>query len=148
MINRYLRSWCIGLYCALVGAQASAGITLSATRLIFDGVHNEVSINVRNTGNDSLIQSWIDSDNPKMASVPFVVTPPLARVSAGEQQLMRVIYEGAGMPSDKESVFWLNVQEIPQADKTQKSLQLAVSQRIKVFFRPVGLQADAYLAPT
>ena len=52
------------------------------------------------------------------------------------------------MPDDKESVVWLNVQEIPQAAKTQNTLQLAVRQRIKVFFRPSGLNANAYLAPT
>jgi P pilus assembly chaperone PapD len=76
------------------------------------------------------------------------VTPPLARVAGNEQQLLRVIYEGTGMPGDRESVVWLNVQEIPQASKTQNTLQLAVRQRIKVFFRPSGLNANAYLAPT
>lgn len=71
----------------------------------------------------------------------------MARVSGQEQQLLRVIYEGKGMPTDKESVVWLNVQEIPQASKTQNTLQLAVRQRIKVFFRPAGLESNAYQAP-
>ncbi len=148
MFNRHFLSLCVGLHCALIAAQASAGISLSATRLIFDGEHKEVSIKVRNSGEDLLIQSWLDSDVPGASSVPFAVTPPLARILGKEQQLLRVIYEGVGMPTDKESVVWLNVQEIPQAAKTQNTLQLAVRQRIKVFFRPAGLAGKAYLAPT
>ncbi|CAM3860776.1 Chaperone protein EcpD precursor [compost metagenome] len=148
MLVRQPLSFCLGILGMLAVAQASAGISLSGTRLVFDGKHKEAGITVRNTGDDVLIQSWVDSDGPDSTPVPFAVTPPLARVTGNEQQLLRVIYEGTGMPSDKESVVWLNVQEIPQAAKTENTLQLAVRQRIKVFFRPSGLTANAYLAPT
>ncbi|WP_339495448.1 fimbrial biogenesis chaperone [Pseudomonas sp. RA_105y_Pfl2_P56] len=141
-------SLCLGLQCLLIAVQASASISLSATRLVFDGEHKETNIKVRNNGDDLLIQSWIDSDDPKTGSAPFAVTPPLAKIAGKQQQLLRVIYEGAGMPADKESVVWLNVQEIPQASASANTLQLAVRQRIKVFFRPTGLTSKAYLAPT
>ena len=148
MFCRHSLSFCLGLLGVLMTTQVDAGISLSATRLVFDGKHKEAGITVRNNGEDVLIQSWVDSDVPGATSVPFAVTPPLARVAGNEQQLLRVIYEGTGMPVDKESVVWLNVQEIPQATKTQNTLQLAVRQRIKVFFRPSGLNANSYLAPT
>ncbi|ALI02907.1 fimbrial chaperone [Pseudomonas sp. FW306-02-F02-AA] len=147
MFNRRFISLCMGLHCAFLATHASAGISLSATRLVFDGEHKEVSIKVRNNGDDLLIQSWIDSDS-NVGSAPFAVTPPLAKILGKQQQLLRVIYEGTGMPADKESVVWLNVQEIPQTSTTKNTLQLAVRQRIKVFFRPAGLTAKAYLAPT
>ncbi|MDF9620560.1 molecular chaperone [Pseudomonas entomophila] len=140
--------FCVGLFGLLVANQAMAGISLSSTRLVFDGQHKEAGITVRNSGEDVLIQSWIDTDASETAAVPFAVTPPLVRVSGDEQQILRVIYEGTGMPTDRESVVWLNVQEIPQASKTKNTLQLAVRQRIKVFFRPAGLKSDAYLAPS
>ena len=145
MFKRHTLSLCMGLLGLLAASQATAGISLSSTRLIFDGSHKEAGITVRNNGEAVLIQSWVDTDNTPNA--PFAVTPPLARVNGLEQQLLRVIYEGAGMPADRESVVWLNVQEIPQASKLQNTLQLAVRQRIKVFFRPAGLKAEAYLAP-
>lgn len=148
MFKRHFLSACIVFQCALMASHANAGISLSATRLIFDGSHKEASINVRNNGDDLLIQSWIESDDPNSNSVPFAITPPLARIIDNQQQLLRVIYEGGGMPGDKESVVWLNVQEIPQASNIKNTLQLAVRQRIKVFFRPPGLAAKAYLAPT
>ncbi len=147
MFVRHTLSFCAGLLGLFVVNQAMAGISLSGTRLIFDGSHKEASITVRNTGEDVLIQSWVDANADNASAVPFAVTPPLVRVSGAEQQLLRVMYEGAGMPADRESVVWLNVQEIPQTSKTQNTLQLAVRQRIKVFFRPAGLKGDAYLAP-
>ncbi|MED7670089.1 molecular chaperone [Pseudomonas moraviensis subsp. stanleyae] len=146
MFLRSSLSLCVGLLGLFVVNQAMAGISLSSTRLIFDGKHKEAGITVRNSGADVLVQSWVDTDNDE-ASVPFAVTPPLVRVSDSEQQILRVIYEGTGMPSDRESVVWLNVQEIPQSAKTANTLQLAVRQRIKVFFRPAGLNNSAYRAP-
>lgn len=145
MFRRHSLSFCLGILGVFMVTQADASISLSTTRLVFDGKYKEAGVTVRNSGEDVLIQSWVDSDS---TSVPFAVTPPLVRVAGKEQQLLRVIYEGTGMPSDKESVVWLNVQEIPQVAKTQNTLQLAVRQRIKVFFRPSGLNANAYLAPT
>ena len=147
MFYRHSLSLCAGLLGLLVANQAMAGISLSSTRLVFDGQHKEAGITVRNSGADVLIQSWIDTDSSETAAVPFAVTPPLVRVSGDEQQILRVIYEGAGMPTDRESVVWLNVQEIPKASKTENTLQLAVRQRIKVFFRPAGLKNNAYQAP-
>jgi len=148
MFYRHTLSLCVGLLGLFVVDQAVAGISLSSTRLVFDGKHKEAGITVRNSGEDVLIQSWVDTDSSETGAVPFAVTPPLVRVSDNEQQILRVIYEGTGMPNDRESVVWLNVQEIPQAAKTENTLQLAVRQRIKVFFRPAGLQNNAYLAPT
>ncbi|MGC3931526.1 fimbrial biogenesis chaperone [Pseudomonas glycinis] len=148
MFLRPSLSFCVGLLGLFAVNQAMAGISLSSTRLIFDGKHKEAGITVRNSGADVLIQSWVDTDSDTAATAPFAVTPPLVRVSGEEQQILRVIYEGAGMPTDRESVVWLNVQEIPQSAKTANTLQLAVRQRIKVFFRPAGLKNNSYLAPT
>ncbi|MGE8143779.1 fimbrial biogenesis chaperone [Pseudomonas frederiksbergensis] len=144
-----LTKWVIGLAAAvwifsIDNAQAS--ISLSGTRVIFNGEHKEANITVRNGAGDVLIQSWIDNGTDDNATVPFVVTPSLARLPANQQQLLRVLYEGKGLPTDRESVLWLNVQEIPQASGRENVLQLAVRQRVKVFFRPAGLPAQASLA--
>ncbi|WP_429179136.1 fimbrial biogenesis chaperone [Aeromonas salmonicida] len=127
---------------------ATASISLSATRLIFDGKQNEASINVKNDGGqDVMIQTWLESDAGSNQLPPFAITPPLAKLKGGERQLLRALYQGHGLPQDKESVFWLNVQEIPLAVKGQNVLQLALLQRIKVFYRPAGLTQDPATAP-
>lgn len=131
-------------------SQAQAAITLSSTRVVFEGNKKEASVTVRNLGTDErLIQSWLDSDRPgtTSASIPFAVTPPLAHMAGQGQQILRVLFKGAGVPTDKESVFWLNVQEIPKAAEGENILQLAVRQRIKFFYRPSGLPGTAKEAP-
>ena len=132
----------------LVATEVFASISLSATRVIFDGSRKEANITVRNGGQNVLVQSWIDSDQTEHVELPFAITPPLARVVANQQQLLRILYEGSGMPLDKESVVWLNVQEIPQTSAADINvLQLAVRQRVKVFFRPANLPGEAAQAP-
>ena len=125
-----------------------ASIGLSATRIIYKEAQKEASINVNNSGNkDAVIQTWLERDDNDLQPPPFAVTPPLAKIKANQRQLLRVLYQGSGLPHDRESVFWLNVQEIPLAAEGENVLQLAVMQRIKVFYRPVGLTGESHLAP-
>lgn len=146
MLRRTI-SACLGALSLVLASHVYAGISLSSTRIVFNSADKEASITVRNGGQPVLIQSWLDNGETSDTPAPFAVTPPLARLPANEQQLLRILYEGRGMPADRESVVWLNVQEIPQAIEGQNTLQLAVRQRIKVFFRPAGLAGEAQLAP-
>lgn len=130
-------------------SNAHAALALSATRLILEEKDNQVSVTARNHGKQPIaLQSWLEQGEKKPNEIPFVVTPSLARLPANQPQVLRLLYRGQGMPSDKESVLWLNAQEIPQVAKTQNTLQIAIRQRIKVFYRPKGLPGDANDAPT
>ncbi|SSW64572.1 fimbrial biogenesis chaperone [Achromobacter agilis] len=134
----------------LYGACAQASISLSATRIIVLESKQEASISVRNSGTPVLVQSWLESNTAGTSDdLPFAVTPPLAKVAAPGQQLMRVLYAGghSGLPRDRESVMWLNVQEIPQSTGGDNQLQIAVRQRIKVFFRPTMIEGASTDAP-
>ena len=136
------------IFSSVMYSQAHASIMLGATRIIYEGNNKEASVTVQNLGNSELlVQSWLDSDTDATASIPFAVTPPLAHMAGKSRQVLRVLFEGTGVPANKESVFWLNVQEIPQASEKENVLQLAVRQRIKLFYRPVGLSGDIRLAP-
>ncbi|MCY1448031.1 putative fimbrial chaperone YadV [compost metagenome] len=94
-----------------------------------------------------MIQSWMETENSNdTQDVPFAITPPLSRLGANKQQTLRILFQGQGLPTDRESVFRLSVQEIPQKAKSDNTLQIALRQRIKVFYRPVdlpGAPADA-----
>ncbi len=130
-------------------AGANASISLSATRVIYDGNQKEASLNVLNNSNhETLIQSWLERGENSKSSMLFAVTPPLAKIKGNQKQLLRILYLGSGLPQDKESVFWLNVQEIPQQAEGKNNLQLALRQRVKLFYRPAGLTGSASLAPT
>jgi len=129
----------------LSSSLAWAGIQLGGTRVILAAPAKEASLPVINRGaEDLMIQSWVDAgENDSARDVPFVITPALARLDGGKQQSLRVLYQGQGLPTDKESVFWLSVQEIPQKSKGQNVLQIAIRQRIKLFYRPANLPGKA-----
>lgn len=129
----------------LSASMANAGITLDGTRVVFAAPAKETSVVVRNQGSDDImVQSWVEPDrNGPSADVPFVVTPPLVRLGGEKQQTLRILYQGQGLPTDKESVLWLAVQEIPQKSKIENALQIAIRQRVKLFYRPVNLPDTA-----
>lgn len=141
-----IRYACFSLAMILT-AGAQAGIVLNTTRIIYPAKDKEVSFGVHNRGGgEILLQSWLESDAKGTVDLPFVIIPALARMPGDGKQLLRIMYAGVDMPMDRESVFWLNVQEIPQA-AAANALQIAIRQRIKVFFRPQGLKAEPAQAP-
>ncbi|WP_026044312.1 fimbrial biogenesis chaperone [Burkholderia stagnalis] len=124
-----------------------AGITLDGTRVVLAAPSKEASVMVRNRAPaDVMIQTWMDASDGK-SDVPFAITPALSRLGGEKQQTLRILYYGQGLPADRESVFWLNVQEIPQKAKGENTLQIAVRQRIKFFYRPTGLPGKVEEAP-
>lgn len=142
-------------WCALVclANPAHAGIALSASRLVYPENVREISLVVRNEStHEILLQSWLEAveplaNGPSTAALPLAITPALAHMKGKARQTLRIMYSGAGFPADRESLAWLNVQEIPQTSAVDNVLQLAIRQRIKVFFRPTGIEADIRLAP-
>ncbi|CAI1674717.1 TPA: fimbria/pilus periplasmic chaperone [Serratia fonticola] len=136
---------------ALFSTHSLASIVINGTRVIYPSDQKEVSVRLDNTGNSPvLIQSWLDTGDinakPAAIKVPFILSPPINRVEGGKGQTLRISYSGGSLPMDKESVFWLNVLEVPakkQAKSDENYLQMAFRSRIKVFYRPAGLAGNA-----
>lgn len=131
----------------------TGGFSLGSTRVIYDEAKNQASITVINTAKASpfLAQSWLEpySHSPDTknisAKAPFMVTPPLYRQDEGKNTL-RIVRTGGELPSDRESVFWLNVKAIPSAPKSlqdKNSVQFAYVLRVKMFYRPQNIVGDA-----
>ncbi|MBW7981708.1 fimbrial biogenesis chaperone [Enterobacillus tribolii] len=120
---------------------AQAGVVVGGTRLVYDGNKKESSLNIRNPDKIAyLIQSWVDMPDDVSGKAPFVITPPLFRLDSGQNNVLRVVRAGGNLPSDKESIFWLNVKSIPSAEMKDNTLQIAVKTRIKLIFRPNGVK--------
>ncbi len=121
---------------------ALASIQIGATRVIYHAAEKDVSVQIANPGKyPVLLQSWTDDGqadtSPDMMRTPFILTPPLTRVNAEAGQTLRLSYTGTPLPEDRESVYWLNVLEIPPKDaKNNNQIQVAFRSRIKLFFRP------------
>lgn len=129
---------------------AHGAVSLSGTRLVFDGRFPEASIEARNrSDHEVLLQVWLkdprhDDDAPD-ATVPFVVTPHLVQLPARGREQLRLLYQGQGMPEDRESLLHLYVLEIPRRVDGARQLSIALRQRINVFYRPRGLASDPAL---
>ncbi len=135
---------------------AAAGIVVDGTRVVYPAAKREVTIQIRNPGvTPSLVQAWLDAGNPYAkpgeSKVPFVMTPPLFRLDPTKAQSLRLVYTHEPLPVDRESLFWLNVLDIPPRaapnPELPNQLELAFKHRMKVFFRPAGLTGSAAGAP-
>jgi P pilus assembly chaperone PapD len=129
----------------LITTSVQAGIVIGGTRLIYEGNKKEASITVNNPDKvPYLIQSWVDgelvSGQSKAEKAPFLATPPLFRLDAERQNVLRVVRAGGSLPEDRESIFWMNIKSIPYAEKKENTLQIAIKTRIKMIYRPVGVK--------
>lgn len=139
--------WISALIVALLALApcAQATVKIEGTRLIYFGQYKEASINIVNQSSSELaVQSWVTrEDDDATSPVPFAVVQPLVRLDAQQHHLLRILYAGAGLPSDVESMFLLNVMEIPLKPEAADSVQFAVRQRLKLFYRPAGLAGSS-----
>ncbi|MFJ3045589.1 molecular chaperone [Herbaspirillum chlorophenolicum] len=130
---------------AMHGASV-ASVVISGTRVVFPSNEKEVTIRLSNEGQQpGLVQVWLDEGDPQAApehiNVPFVLTPPMFRIEPGKGQTVRMLYNQSPLPQDRESVYWLNMLEVPPKpeDGDANYIQMAFRTRIKVFFRPKEL---------
>lgn len=157
LLNRFNPNRGLLALCLITGLSfqsAQAGVVISGTRQIYPEQNREISIRLTNDDrhHPRLVQAWIDSGDEKVSAeqseAPFSLTPPVFRMDAGKSQVMRLTYTREPLPADKESLFWLNVLEIPanlpqqEVTDTQEEtsqLRFAFRLRTKVFFRPKNL---------
>ena len=133
------------LFLSLISATASAGIKIDRTRLIYNEGDNGVVLNVTSLEKqEMLIQSWLTEADGKRETQELMLVPPVQQLAPGQTRAVRVLRKGGALPRDRESVFWLHVQEIPKKDASRtNTLKLAVRNSIKVFWRPAAIAKEA-----
>ena len=127
----------------------AGGVVMGATRVIYNGAEKEAAITVKNkgTGYSYLIQSWVEDKSGNKDSA-FLVTPPLFSLPSDKESVLRIVRAGGNIPSDRESVYWLSVKAIPPKGENEgNALQLAIKTRMKLFYRPAGLEGKPAESP-
>ena len=131
---------------------SDASIMINGTRFIYNASDKEVTVVVLNKAKRSvLMKAWTDTgdESSKADSIktPFIITPPLVRIDGDKEQTYRLrLVDGAdSLPKDRESVFWINLLEVPpkiasaedsQRSESKDTIQLAFQYRLKIFYRP------------
>lgn len=152
---------CVVFAHSVFAAEPSSGITLHSTRVVYpQSAQGGVTLSLTNNAETAyLVQSWIrpwemqDSAVKVASPAPFLVTPPLQRLSGKETLALRIRLTRNELPTDRESLFALMVKAIPSQSTGRETgqgdavsgarLVLAVETHLKLFYRPDGLKADA-----
>lgn len=139
-----------GFYALIISSiimPAHAGIVIYGTRIIYPAEKKEVLVQLMDQGGrSSLVQSWIDDGDtslpPEKIQVPFLLTPPVAKVASDSGQQLKIKAMPNMLPGNKESLFFLNVLDIPPNNPESAGknvLKFAMQNRIKLFYRPKGI---------
>jgi len=137
------------LACLLLGASglwlpaSHAALTINSTRVVFEGGKRNVAVTVTNpSGKPFAVQTWVNTQaDDQTTAVPFMASPPLFRLNARKEQQVQIHGLPNTLPQDRESLFYFNVQEIPQREaEGGNQLNIALRTRIKLFYRPAGLR--------
>lgn len=136
---------------AMISNANAGGIALGTTRVIYPQGDKQVSLPVINssTNNAFLVQSWVANADQSKSS-DFILTPPLFVMHPKKENTLRIMYVGPELPTDRESVFYLNSKAIPAVDKSKlqgNTLQIATQSVIKLFIRPKKLPTPSIDAP-
>lgn len=124
-----------------------ANVIITGTRVIYPENADSIAVQLTNNSQTvSLVQSWIDNGDenstPENSDAPFYLSPPIVKIEGLQGQQLKIKKIDKALPSRIESVFYLNVLDIPKTPDTAKgknTIQLATRSRIKVFYRPIGL---------
>lgn len=145
----------LALLTVFTATLVQASVVITGTRVIYPGDAREKTVQLTNNdGFPNVIQAWIDIDDPASmpdtARGPFVVSPSISRMAPGSGQTLRILYTGSGLPQDRESLFHLNVLQIPPrntAKAEQNLMLLMLRNRLKLFYRPTGIAGSPEQLP-
>jgi chaperone protein EcpD len=139
---------------ALAGVRnAHAGVVLANTRVVFPGDARDVTVRLSNrNAYPVLVEAWVEHGVSDVVDtpLPFATTPPLFRIDPGKGQALRVHRLPGALATDRETLFWLNVLDVPPdlpATQDASAMKIALRTRVKLFHRPAGLPGSAAKAP-
>jgi len=123
---------------------AIAAVNLDRTRIIYNASDKSVSVMLENQSKELpyLAQVWLENAQGEKITSPLVALPPMQRIDAGQKSQIRILQlpETAGLPKDRESLFYFNVREVPPKSDMSNVMQVAIQSRVKLFFRPAELR--------
>ena len=123
----------------MVVSSAWGALSVDQSRYIFEGDKDALSIVVENASPQTYGgQTWIENIKETDMRPTFVVTPPFFKVPGNGKQVLRVIKALEQMPEDKESIYWVSLQEIPPKNP-DGGLSVALRTKVKLLYRPASL---------
>lgn len=126
---------------------AFATLSLDRTRIIYNEVDKGANIVVTNTDKKDpfLAQAWIENIEEAKVEEPLIALPMLQRINAHEAKQVKITTFGNTelLPKDRESMFYLNILGVPPKGKAENAVEFVIQSKLRVFFRPKGLELSS-----
>lgn len=132
------------LLSTVLSIPAQAAFTLNGTRFIYDEGKKSITFEVTNNAKDTYGgQVWVDNISLSKNDVFIVPSPPFFKIKPGNKQVTRLMIVSDDVPKDRESLFMLNVQEVPPKPKSSEGnvIAVAINTKVKLLYRPKMLAA-------
>lgn len=128
----------ITLLCTTVPAKAD-GMQPETTIVVIHEEDGEATMSVKNSDPMSALLHTTIHDIPEDTESVVVVTPPIARVEAGQSQLVRFIYQGEPLATQR--MKRVSFDTIKQSRKGEEgsSVGVSVRQNLPILLHPKGL---------
>lgn len=123
-------------------SSAMAAFTLNGTRFIYEEGKKNISLEITNNAEETYGgQVWIDNVSQGSTEVFMVPSPPVFKLNAGGKHVIRLINVNPALPTDRESMFRINAQELPPKPKFTEGggIAIAMNTQIKLIYRPKTL---------
>ncbi|MBA6061148.1 fimbrial biogenesis chaperone [Pseudomonas juntendi] len=142
----------------LASTLAYGGVTAERTRVIVHEGQRETSLALVNQNDyPVVVQTWVDNGDidvtPDTATAPVMPLPPMFRLEPQQQRSIRLLITGQDLAQDRESLYWLNIYEIPPRPSDELGegatrLTITLRTQMKVIYRPHNLSMTAEKAPS
>ncbi|WP_198138472.1 fimbria/pilus periplasmic chaperone [Photobacterium sp. SKA34] len=123
---------------------------MNKTRYIYNEGQGDITLNISNdTDVNYGGQVWIDNlHKVNTKSVNFIVLPSMFKIVKNGRQIIRLKNIGNDIRKDQESLFFINVLEMPPRPKNAPDsfMQVALQTRVKLIYRPSSLQKSRLAA--
>lgn len=142
----------------MVSAAKVFELKLGASRVIYHPDSAGAEVAVTNPQEYPILVQGKVYNEDKKTLAPFIVTPPLFRLEAGQQSRLRIIRTGGSVDGDRETLQWFCVGGVPPKytdvwaqDKNIRSFTLSQAQLhmevsahecIKIMIRPSGVKGS------
>ncbi|MCH9299875.1 MULTISPECIES: fimbrial biogenesis chaperone [Pantoea] len=124
-------------------------------RVLFRATDSEKRLLIVNNDSNApvLLQSWVDDghsdDISKEKNFPFAVIPAVVRMTPGKIINLKILptEKVHGLPEDRESLFWVNLYEIPGVKRTPQlenanKMEIGLKTQLKIIYRPFKKKMD------
>lgn len=136
----------LGLLLTALASPAYPAVSTDRTRLVFNADRQTMAMGLSNKDKTKpfLAQVWLeDEEHHKLKDfMPLIAVPPVMRLEPEGKNVVRInkTVQAVSLPTDRETLFYLNVRGIPPKHSENNSLQVAVQTTLKLFYRPESIR--------